>query len=104
MDFPSANIFGIAGLLLNAVVGAYASRKMMKGIEKHYPSLLNTIGRPDFFAEVSIRDQWRFHKFILRREYNSIPNQKIKRFGNITLLCDCMCVVIFAYLVFLHLR
>jgi len=98
MSLSNTAVYALCAMLLIAVVGAWATQTMKNEIKIHYPDLYDYIGRPGLFSRRTIYDQCRFARFIFRREYNSLDSRRIKRLGNVVLLCNLINVMIFVYL------
>lgn len=96
---PSITVYALGGMLLITAVGIYSTQLLTNELKMHHPALYDDIGRPGLFAQLSIRHECRFDRFILRREYKSISNRKVRLLGNIVFLCDGLNVLIFIYLV-----
>lgn len=100
MSLSIISVCAIGAMFLFAAIGFYASWSIIKEIRIYYPNIYDEIGRPDVCTRMSIYREWRFNLFVLRREYSSISNKKIKRLGDAALLCACVNAIIFIYLLF----
>jgi len=94
MALSGTTAYALGAMLFIAAIGSYATHTMNKELKIHYPNLYNDLGRPALFAWRSIRDQWRFFRFLIHREYISLAHKKIKRLGDVVLLCNCINVTI----------
>lgn len=64
---------GLLGLLaVSAGIGTWCIHRFTREIKARYPKLYDDLGRPGLFAQMSIRNEFRFNRFILSRRYSSL--------------------------------
>jgi hypothetical protein len=94
------SILIVGPILLITALGAICTMLLMKEIRTSYPELHSRIG---LFANPSIRKEFRFHRFILLREYQSLPSDRIKRYGNIIFFCLVANMLLFSCFLYVNL-
>jgi hypothetical protein len=75
------------GLGLVFLIGAatfLATIMLVNHIRSNYPNLYNNIGRPTFLP-LSTIDQWRFVRFIIRRDYSRVGDRRLALLGDVIL-------------------
>jgi hypothetical protein len=85
----SSTIFLIGTIfLIMFLIGAaifWATTKLVNQIRTHYPDLYDNVGRPSLLLSErrSIIEQWRFVRFLFRRDYNRLDDMKLTMLGDV---------------------
>lgn len=80
-------------LLVSAVAWLYLSRRLYEFLAQNYPVIYEKLGSPTLLMEKSMVTNYRVMLFILRREYVSVADEKLRR------LCQGLQYIFYIYVV-----
>lgn len=91
--------FGVGLLLLCSVVAAIAYRSLTNELKRNETPQWIALGSPKLFRGSSMRDEWRFFRYILFLEYRKSTIAKVRFLGHVILACLVTMWIIAACLV-----
>jgi hypothetical protein len=84
--------YGIATLLMIGLATFLAAARLANRIRTTYPDLYDRVGRPSLSLEPrSMKEQWRFFCFIMRRDYNRLGDLQIRLLGDAIFFGSLIC-------------
>jgi hypothetical protein len=99
MSPRASSLYGIGGMVLFAVIAAFATRAFYGGLQHRHSKIWEAFGQPTLQSKKSASTQWHLVKFILLRQHRALHDRKLTMACDLILICGLVNLLIIVLLV-----